>query len=237
MTAAPGRRESAPLRVLVVEDDPAVADLHRRYVDSHPRFAVVGAAATGSETLRLAAALRPDVVLLDVHLPDGDGLDVLTRLRTLPGPPADVVAATAASEADAVRRAMAGGVAHYLVKPFTAAALRERLDAVWAARERLRQTAHDLGQDEVDRLLARGGPPAAGLPKGIQARSLTRVEAALGEVAPGSAGLSSSQVAAAVGMSRVSARRYLEHLVDAGRAEVEPRYGATGRPENVYRTR
>ncbi|PZR53579.1 two-component system response regulator [Xylanimonas oleitrophica] len=243
------------MRVLVVEDDPVVAELHRGYVATHPRFVVVGSAVTGTEALRLAATLRPDVVLLDVHLPDGDGLDVLTRLRTLPGPPLDVLATTAAREADAVRRAMAGGVVHYLVKPFTAAALRDRLDATWAAREALRRAgeAPALDQEQVDRLLARAAQPT---PKGLSARSLELVEQALREAAgagtgtgrEGAAagrggaeagrhglGLSASEVAAAVGMSRVSARRYLEHLVTTGRARVAPRYGGTGRPENRYR--
>ncbi|WP_245993046.1 response regulator [Xylanimonas allomyrinae] len=214
----------------MVEDDPAVADLHRGYVESHPRFVAIATATTGAEALRLAAALHPDVVLLDLHLPDADGLDVLARLRTLPGPPADVVAATAAREVEAVRRARAGGVVHYLVKPFTAAALRERLDATWAARETLRRAAPELGQDDVDRLLAAASRPTAP-PKGLSARSLRSVDEVLCEAADdGHPGLTASQVGAAVGMSRVSARRYLEHLVATGRADVTPRYGGRGGP-------
>jgi len=240
-------------RTLVVEDDPAVAVVHRGFVASHPRFVVVGEARNGADALRLADALRPDLVLLDLHLPDISGLDVLRRLRLLPGPPIDVVATTAARELDSVRQAMAGGVLAYLVKPFTAATLRERLDEVWQRREDVRRAQDTLDQDEVDQLLA--GPRSATTlpPKGLSERSRTLVQEALvrlcgvagatkvGAVGAGSApgagarDASAAEVAEAVGMSRVSARRYLEHLVAEGHAQVTPRYGATGRPENRYR--
>ena len=222
-------------RTLVVEDDPAVAVVHRGFVESHPLFAVVGEARTGADALRLASALRPDLVLLDLHLPDIGGLDVLRRLRLLPGPPVDVVATTAARELDSVRQAMAGGVLAYLVKPFTSAALRERLDDVWQRREHLRRAQDTLDQDEVDRLLA--GPPSDRPlpPKGLSGRSRTLVQEALGRLGAAGEDASAAEVAEAVGMSRVSARRYLEHLVAEGLAQVAPRYGATGRPENRYR--
>ena len=226
-------------RTLVVEDDPAVAVVHRGFVESHPRFVVVGEARNGADALRLADALRPDLVLLDLHLPDISGLDVLRRLRLLPGPPIDVVATTAARELDSVRQAMAGGVLAYLVKPFTSAALRERLDEVWQRREDLRRAQDTLDQDEVDQLLA--GPRSATdrLPKGLSGRSRDLVREALaGLCGPGNGSdgdASATEVAEVVGMSRVSARRYLEYLVAEGYAQVAPRYGATGRPENRYR--
>lgn len=239
-------------RTLVVEDDAVVATVHRGFVESHPRFVVVGEARTGADALRLASALRPDLVLLDLHLPDIGGLDVLQRLRMLPGPPVDVVATTAVRELDSVRQAMAGGVVAYLVKPFTSAVLRARLDEVWQRREDVRRAQDTLDQDEVDQLLA--GPRAADrVPKGLSGRSRDLVREALarlcGAVVPGvvpgagsgSVGASASrdasaaEVAEVVGMSRVSARRYLEHLVAEGYAQVTPRYGATGRPENRYR--
>ncbi|WP_423462634.1 response regulator [Promicromonospora sp. MS192] len=254
-----------PARTLLVEDDPAVAVVHRGFVESHPRFVVVGEARTGTDALRLAAELRPDLVLLDLHLPDIGGLDVLRRLRLLPGPPVDVVATTAARELDSVRQAMAGGVVAYLVKPFTSAALRERLDEVWQRREDVRRAQATLDQDQVDQLLA--GPRLGLPPKGLSERSRALVQEALmrlcgvgegavagavvggdavggGAVSGGAASghvevrdASAAEVAEAVGMSRVSARRYLEHLVTEGRAQVTPRYGATGRPENRYRPR
>ena len=98
-TAPPGDR----LRVLVVEDDPTIARLHRGFVESHPRFVVVGEARTAAEALRAFAVLDPDVVLLDIYLPDATGLHVLRQIRRRPSPPVDVVATTAARELESVR--------------------------------------------------------------------------------------------------------------------------------------
>lgn len=223
-------------RVLVVDDDFAVAALHRGFVEFHGGFTVTGVAHDGAEALRLVDETDPDLVLLDVYLPDMSGLEVLQRLRARPGRPVDVIAITAARELETVRTAMAGGVLHYLVKPFTAQVLRERLDDYLRHRAEIRRTEAgetELDQDQVDRLLAtpRRGQPAATLPKGLSRATMAAVRDALAEH-HGSA--SAQEVGDRVGVSRVSARRYLEHLVAEGRAQVTPKYGASGRPENRY---
>ena len=223
-------------RVLVVDDDFAVAALHRGFVEFHGGFTVAGVAHDGAEALRLVDETDPDLVLLDVYLPDMSGLEVLQQLRARPGRPVDVIAITAARELETVRTAMAGGVLHYLVKPFTAQVLRERLDDYLRHRAEIRRTearTTALDQDQVDRLLAtpRSGHPAATLPKGLSIATMEAVRDALAEH-PGSA--SAQEIGEVLGVSRVSARRYLEHLVTEGRARVAPKYGATGRPENRY---
>jgi response regulator of citrate/malate metabolism len=224
-------------RVLVVDDDFAVAALHRGFVEFHGGFTVVGVAHDGAQALRLVDETEPDLVLLDVYLPDMTGLEVLQRLRARPGRPIDVIAITAARELDTVRTAMAGGVLHYLVKPFTAQVLRERLDDYLRHRAEIRRTQAretELDQAQVDRLLTAPhvGRAAATLPKGLSRTTMQAVRDALAE----HEGTASAQdVGDRVGVSRVSARRYLEHLVTEGRARVTPRYGATGRPENRYR--
>ena len=223
-------------RVLIVDDDFAVAGLHRGFVEAHGQFDVVGAAHTGADAVRLAVELRPDLVLLDIYLPDMTGVEVLAELRRSVDPPVDVIAITAARELDTVRSVIAGGVLHYLVKPFPAQVLRERLDDYlrhWTALQQTRTRAGELSQQEVDRLV--GGPRAVRdarpLPKGLSRRTLDLVTSTLRE-SPIDA--SAQQVGEAVGISRVSARRYLEHLVTTGQAQVSPRYGAAGRPENRY---
>ncbi|QIK74635.1 response regulator [Nocardioides piscis] len=223
-------------RVLVVDDDFAVAALHRGFVELHGGFTVVGVAHDGVEALRLADETDPDLVLLDIHLPDMSGLEVLRQLRARPGRPFDVIAITAARELETVRTAMAGGVLHYLVKPFTAQVLRERLDDYLRRRAEIRRTEAretELDQDQVDRLLAtsRRGQAAATPPKGLSRATMEAVRAALSASA-GSA--SAQEIGDRVGVSRVSARRYLEHLVAEGHARVAPKYGASGRPENRY---
>jgi len=223
-------------RVLVVDDDFAVAGLHTGFLEADGRLEVVGAAHTGADALRLVDEQEPDLVLLDIYLPDMTGVDVLRRLRSRDGAPVDVIAVTAARELETVRAAMAGGVLHYLVKPFTARVLRERIDDYVVHWESLRRSGagEALDQEDVDRLLSvpRSSRRAATLPKGLSPRTLELVANALRST-DGDA--SAQEVGDGVGVSRVSARRYLEHLVESGKAEVTPRYGAAGRPENRYR--
>ncbi|ABS01555.1 response regulator [Kineococcus radiotolerans] len=228
----------APVRVLVVDDDATVALVHRGYVETLPRFTVCGVVHRGADVLPAVRATAADLVLLDIHLPDESGLDVLRRLRAH-GVDVDVVAITAARDVDTVRDAMAGGVWHYLVKPFSLATFAERMEAY--AQHRLEFARRDgsdaLGQEEVDRLLTSRRRSASALPKGLSPRTLDVVVDHLraGAGGDGTGDVSAAELAARCGIARVSVRRYLEHLERAGLAEVRPRYGRAGRPENGYR--
>jgi response regulator of citrate/malate metabolism len=240
MTAAP-----APIPTLVVDDDHEVAGIHTGFLLAHGAFDVVGAAHTGARALELAETLRPRLVLLDIHLPDMTGIDVLRALRNRPGDPLDVIAITAARELDTVRAAVAGGVLHYLVKPFSAAVLNQRLDSYVAYRRDLDSHAADgsaaLDQGRIDQLLRattgpRGGtvPSATATittPKGLSAPTL---DAVMLDLRSQGRGTSASDVAERLGMARVSARRYLEFLVARGQARIVPQYGSAGRPEKFY---
>ncbi len=214
--------------VLVVDDDFMVASIHIRFVERIPGFAVVGTAATGGAALDEVERLHPDLVLLDVHLPDITGIEVLRRLRA-GGNQVGVVMVTAAREADTVRAAAAGGAAHYVVKPFEFDDLRLRLEAWRDAHDAL--TAETPAQDEIDAVFTPvvAGPPKS-LPKGL---SVPTADSVL-EVLDSGAEVSASECADRVGISRVSARRYLEHFVETGRATVRLQYGG-GRPERRYR--
>lgn len=225
---------TAPLRTLIVDDDFAVARIHRQFVDAHSGFQAVGEAHSGASALEAIERLDPDLVLLDVYLPDFSGLEVLSRLRLERARYIEVIAVTAARDLASVREARANGVRHYLVKPFTASALRERLDDVALQHAKLHNTrrGEPLDQHTVDDILS-GVPPRRALPpKGLSAATLEFVTDTL-RAAGGD--LSASEVAEKIGMSRVGARRYLEHLALSGVATVEPRYGTAGRPEHRYR--
>jgi response regulator of citrate/malate metabolism len=224
------------IRTLVVDDDFMVADVHSGYLERLPGFQVVGRARTGEDALRLVAQLRPDLVLLDVYLPDLSGIEVLRGLRELEGrggPPVDVIAVSAARDVETIRSAMRGGVSTYLVKPFSFAVFRDRLERYAAHRTQM-ERGGEADQEHVDRLygILRGAGSTVRLPKGLSRATLELVVRAL-SAAGGD--LSAQEVAAATGLSRVSARRYLEHLAECGRAELSLRYGAAGRPQHRYR--
>ena len=216
------------IRVLVVDDDFMVARIHERFVERTDGFSIVGTAGTGAEALTAVAELGPDLVLLDVHLPDMDGIEVLRSLRAA-GHGVGVIMVTAERDAEVVRAALLGGAQQYLVKPFEYPELADRLRAVARSLTALRSES-EPDQTAIDRAFGGGPAGAAPLPKGLSAETAASLLAALenaGEV-------SAAEAAELVGLSRVSARRYLEHFVQAGRATVRLRYGVAGRPERRY---
>lgn len=218
--------------VLLVDDDALTLELHREYVARLDGFRVV-AECTGARAAIDAVLTRHDdidLVLLDVTMPDGTGLDVLRHLRAR-GIAVDVIAITGVRDAEVVRQMVALGVAQYLVKPFAFAAFRERLEQYREFRRRAVEAAGAPTQAEIDALLGalRPAVPVA-LPKGLASDTLARISDEVRERGP----VSAAEAADRLGMSRVAARRYLEHLVTAGRAHRAPRYGTGGRPESEY---
>ena len=220
-----------PIRVLVVEDEELLADAHREYVGRVPGFVTVAVARSGQDALRVLGRQPVDLVLLDFYLPDMSGLDVCRAMRSA-GVTADVIAVTSAREVETVRAAISQGVVQYLLKPFTFAAMRDKLQSYAEYRATLGDATTAQDQAVVDRALAvlRGSPESA-LPKGLSQATLSLVAEALeARAEPASA----SDLAAVTGVSRVTARRYLEHLVANGAAEQSLRYAKAGRPEILY---
>ena len=220
------------IRTLIVDDDAMTASIHRSYVERVAGFEVVGEAHTGRTALDAVKELRPDLVLLDIYLPDLNGLEVLRSLREPGTPHVDVIAVTAAKDVETLRTAIHGGVIHYLVKPFFFDTLRERLEAYAALRGRLDRLRnpdqHDI--DHVFSLLRTQGRQS--LPKGISALTLELVSDA---ISAAETEVSAAEVAERAGISRGTARRYLEYLAAIGAIQLSLRYGVTGRPEHLYR--
>ena len=220
------------ISVLVVEDDPVAADAHRAYVERVPGFEVADVAHTARDAMRFLSAHPVDLILLDLHLPDGHGLDITRALRG-GGVSADVIVVTSARDLPTVRAAVSQGVVQYLLKPFTFASLRQKLERYAEFRAQVDGGGEAVGQGEVDRALASlRGVDVGALPPGVIAETMETVERTLRGAANG---LSASEVAQRCGMSRVTARRYLEYLAESGSVRREPRYGGPGRPEMEYR--
>jgi two-component system CitB family response regulator len=213
------------ISVLIVEDDFRVAQIHVAFTRRVPGFRVVGTARTGREARDLVERERPDLVLLDTYLPDESGLDLMRDLD------ADVIMLTAASDAASVRAALTRGALNYLVKPFTAEQLTDRLGAYGHYRA-LVSRDRGLSQEDIDRavrLLHEGDHPVTR--KGQSAVTFRLVADALrGAGEPRSA----ADIAAGLGIARATAQRYLAALAQAGSAEMSLRYGTSGRPEHLY---
>jgi response regulator of citrate/malate metabolism len=219
------------IRTLVVEDDALVAEVHASYVERVPGFAVAGVAHRATEALELLASRPVDLVLLDFHLPDIKGLDMLRALHARSAAPIDVIAVTAARDPETIRQAIAHGVSQYLVKPFAFATFADKLERYARYRAQV-EGAAEPDQAEVDALLGTlRSPTARSLPKGLNATTLDNVRDAVREA---QTPLTASEVAGRCGLSRVTARRYLEHLAVEGVVTLSMRYGGTGRPEHLY---
>lgn len=214
------------IRVLVVDDDFRVADVHAAFVEDVPGMQVVATAHTATDALEGVAALHPDLVLLDNYLPDRAGLDVCADLAGK----VDVMMVTADGSAESVRAAVSSGAVNYVVKPFTRNQLTARLRAY--ARYRGRLAEGTLGQEQIDAAFAAlhaGDRPAP--PKGQSPVTAHLVRDALEE---SDGPRSAAEIADQLGIARATAQRYLAALVDEHRATMRLRYGSTGRPEHEY---
>ncbi|RII09428.1 Transcriptional regulatory protein CitT [Streptomyces sp. YIM 130001] len=216
--------------VLVVDDDRRVAAVNAAYVAKVAGFRVAAQAHTAAEAVERIEALHVDLVLLDHYLPDATGLDVVRSLRES-GRQTDVIMVTAARDVATVQSAMRHGALQYLVKPFTFAGLRSKLDG-YAALRRTLDGGGEAEQTEVDRMFsALSATPAPELPKGHSPGTADLVRRAMTSA---DGALSAQEVADRTGLSRQTAQRYLKLLERTGRVRLTLRYGDTGRPEHRY---
>ncbi|MGV0738292.1 response regulator [Mycobacterium syngnathidarum] len=227
------------INVLIVEDDPLIAEAHQAYLSRLEGFSVTAVAHTGRDAMRAAAAAaaseRPvDLVLLDIGLPDTSGISLASGLSGL-RPAPDIIAITSERDLEMVRAAVSHGALAYLLKPFTFAAFRDRLERYRRYREALPSGTDAASQAEVDRALAELRIATdKSTPKGAAPQTTEEIAAAVRDD-PG--GLTADEAAKQVGVSRVTAWRYLERLADDGVVIRSTEYGKAGRPRTRYRWR
>jgi two-component system CitB family response regulator len=221
------------VNVLIVEDDPRISEIHRRFTEKVEGFRAVGVANSLAEARELIAVLEPDLILLDIYFPAGSGIDLLwdtrARFRKI-----DFILITAAKEVQSLQEAIRGGAFDYIIKPAVFARFREALERYRQTRHKLAAAA-DLEQRDVDELLSLGreaGAERETLPKGIDAITLAKVRSVYAGSHP--EGLSAEEVGHLVGTSRSTSRRYLEYLVEMGWLAADLVYGTVGRPERRY---
>ena len=225
------------IEVLIVEDDLRIAEIQKRFLDLIDGFQPVGIAASYVEAKTLIEVLQPDLILLDVYFPDMNGLELLkeTKFQTKH---IDCIMITAAKEIDMVQSAIRLGVFDYIIKPVIFERFKQTLQRYQEYYTKLLKLSKEnspVSQQEVDKLLWKEidsiTDERAYLPKGIDPLTLEKVIEVLGKV---KTGLTAESVAKEVGVSRTTARRYLEHLVSIGKIEADLSYGTVGRPERIY---
>jgi len=221
------------IRVLIVEDDERISELHQRFVQKLPAFEVIGIANRIADAREMIEILQPDLILLDLFFPEGNGMELLRQVRA-GEQPCDVILITAAREIGSLQEALRGGVFDYIVKPVHLPRFQEAMENFRKYFLQL-QSGGTLEQKDVDRLLRAQLPPErvrGDIPKGIDPLTLSKVRKVF--EAPGVADLNAEEVGKEVGISRSTARRYLEYLVTEGSLKADLIYGVVGRPERRY---
>jgi two-component system, CitB family, response regulator len=229
-----GKRD---IEVLIVEDDLRIAEIQKRFLEQIEGFQTVGIAASYLEAKTLLDILQPDLLLLDVYFPDMNGIDLLKETKQQ-SKQIDVIMITATKEINRVQEAISIGVFDYIIKPVVFERFRQSLLRYKEYYGNFLQLGKDnthVTQQQVDKLLRKvadgAGNEKSYLPKGIDPLTLEKVMEVLGKV---EYGLTAESVAKEIGVSRTTARRYLEHLVYNESIEADLSYGTVGRPERVY---
>lgn len=221
------------IEVLIIEDDKRIAEIHKRFIEKLDGFTVSGAAHTGEEAKVWISSLKPDLILLDVYLPDMLGTDVL-KIILEESPDSDVIFITAAAEAEIVKKAFKSGVADYILKPLTFDKFKNSLESYKNKQDALNHSA--ILEEESIHLLWNKTKTTSTvedepLPKGIDPITTEKV---LGSLQTAQNGVTAEKLGKQIGVSRSTARRYLEYLVTEKKAYAELIYGTIGRPERRY---
>jgi two-component system CitB family response regulator len=221
------------LKVAIIEDDPKIAEIQKRFLERIENVELVGIAHGVEDAQLIIDVFQPQLVLLDVYLPDGNGLELLRQWRS-ENAPVDVILITAAKEVDTLRSALHSGVFEYILKPLVYERLEETIHNYQRHLYRL-NSLDLLQQDQVDSLIPsadRRPKPNMRLPKGVDAITLDKVR----DILTANEHLNAEEVGLRIGASRTTARRYLEFLVGNSEAIAEVSYGQVGRPERRYKS-
>lgn len=223
------------IEIVIIEDNLKVAKAHQLYVEKLPGYVVTGIINNLTDAMSMIETLQPDLILLDVYFPDGNGMDFLAQVR-LRHADVDIILITAAKDVRLLHNALRGGVFDYMIKPVFFERFEEALNNYLKHYLQLHQLS-EMSQEEADRFFIHGFQGVeknmqGEYPKGIDPLTLDKIKAAV-DNAPDN-GLSADETGKIIGASRTTARKYLEFLISTGFLRVHIEYGTIGRPERRY---
>jgi two-component system, CitB family, response regulator DctR len=229
------------IKVLLIEDDPMVREVNRQFIEQINGFSLIGYAGNGIEGIEKIKLLKPELVFMDVFMPEQDGIITLGKIRE-EHLAVDVIAVTAANDMPTVQRILHLGVYDYIMKPFTFERIEQTLMNYQAYKEKIGDM-QDLTQHDVDHLMQQRipdqivVPPVTEtiiineLPKGFNRATLDKV---LSYIQESNVAVSAEEVSTYIGTARVTARRYLDFLEKQNLLKVDIQYGSVGRPIHRY---
>lgn len=220
------------IKVLIVEDDPMVVKFNKYYLEQVQGFQLMAVANSSKEALSILKNQKIDLILLDIYMPGANGLELLTKLRKM-GEGTDVIVVSAAHDSTSIKRALQYGAVDYLIKPFEFERFRTAL-ITYKEREKLIKNHGDLSQMDLDKHFLSKEQSSASyeIPKGLDKNTLRLIWDSI--MKTDSTAFSTEEMAQAVGISRVSMRKYLQFLNDTGILKMEINYGSLGRPVYKY---
>lgn len=219
-------------RVMILEDDVRASYTLESTINHHGKFQVVTVTETCAEALEQFKLYTPDLVFVDITLPDGNGLDVIRKLRA-EDETCHFIMTTAIRDTVVVEKAVLLGVIDYLVKPIRMSRVNQALDDYLKSIETFRSKT-TVDQAGIDSLL--GKSPASHTrrtPKGIDTATLERLRNKINELSLTE--FSAEEVGQIMDFSRITARRYLEYLESEGTLKLELDYNTGGRPRRIYK--
>ncbi|MGM0216251.1 response regulator [Enterococcus sp. AZ109] len=223
------------MNVLIIEDDPMVEFIHRSYLEKLALFEALYSADTVVEAERLLAEKQVDLILLDIHLKDGNGLDFLTHLRAK-RTTVEVILITAANETNSVQTGLHLGAIDYLIKPFTFDRFKQSIQLFQEKKRQL--DSNQVNQDTIDRLInsvpvpKETTMPTEELDKGLSHQTLEHIFTVIDGIKQP---FTIQELAEQCGLSHVSVRKYIHYLEDLGRLKSETIYTKVGRPYKAFR--
>jgi len=217
------------ISVFIVEDDPMVLDVNKNFLNKLAEFELIGESQNGEEAFKQIVKLKPNLVLLDMYLPDISGIDVFQKLRN-ERIPCDVIMITAARDTKTVQEVIRMGAVDYLVKPFRFERFEKALQTYSQTTKKISSSA-SIGQEEIDEWFGYQQEAELTLPKGLNDITMKQILDALNDI---DGTITSEQLAQNVGMARVTVRKYLDFLANKGRVQIDLKYGTVGRPTKYY---
>lgn len=216
--------------VLIIEDDPMVALINKSYINLIKDLNYLGCVTQEKELIDILNTEKIDLIILDVYLPDKNGLEILKNLRSN-GRLVDVIMVTAANSREEIKTAFAYGVVDYLVKPFEFDRFSEAIKK-YMSRDKILDECKELVQKEIDHICCFEQHEKPGLPKGLQEKTLEKVVKVL--QGQNSKTWTLREISCETNISNVTIKKYMDYLESINRVKATPFYGNVGRPEYNY---
>jgi response regulator of citrate/malate metabolism len=219
------------IKVLIVDDDPMVGDINKRYVESVDGYEVVDTAKNGLEALKILLKKDIELAIVDIYMPDMDGLALIREIRKKQIK-TDIILVTASNDRSDIDTALKYGAVDYLIKPFKYDRLVDTLDR-FKERKNALNMQESIRQEEIDKLIKKKDINKD-MPKGLQKKTLEKIWTYILENCRNDE-FTAESLSEEINISSVTVRRYLDYMESIQKLKSTVKYGTVGRPKSLYR--